>query len=136
MLVNVLRVVNYLIVILIVFLMHLSNFSTLMFGVLLYPPLVDTSIKLFMWMTTSTIVGFILLRTNLMLRKYFIFSKLMLSVSLTLKLLLCSPTGVVNITDSMLISDAHAYLIVCPARTRLHKLVLLNVNIDILSRMI
>jgi hypothetical protein len=42
----------------------------------------------------------------------------MLSVSLTLKFLLCSLTGVVNIIVSMLIFYAHASLIVCLAITK------------------
>jgi hypothetical protein len=57
MLVNVLRVINYLIVTLIVFLLHLLNLSTLMSGVLLCPPLVDTSIMLVLWMTTAPLLN-------------------------------------------------------------------------------
>jgi hypothetical protein len=59
MFVNVIRVINYLIVIHIVFLLHHLNLSTLMFGVQLYPPLEDTSIMLALWMIIAVIVGFI-----------------------------------------------------------------------------
>jgi hypothetical protein len=49
--------------------------------------------------------------------------------------LLCNLTGTVNIIVSMLIFDAQASLIVYLARTRRNKIVLSNVNIDILSRL-
>ena len=132
--VSVLRVISYLILFHIVFPLSLSNLFIPMFGVLLCPLLVDTNIILVLLMTIADTAGFILLNTNRMLRKFFISFKSMLSASLTLRFVQCSPIGVVSIIASMPISVARAYSIEYPARTHLNKMVLLNANTDILLR--
>ena len=111
MLVSVLRVTNYHIIILLVFLHHhLSLFIPMFGGLLCHLPEVLSTMSASL-MTIVVTARYTWSSINLMLRAFFTLFKTMLSVSWMLRFILFSQTGRVSITVSMLIFSAPALLL-------------------------